>query len=214
MFLTSTHQPASARVTLGAGIVSSSALIECGDIAALSSAGLYRHITAAGAAPLGYTEWVESVDEHGALYTREPAGTEEERLAVLLATEKESAQERRAAQRLSAQTGGFTFAGATFASDREESIPLLTNAALSAQMALAQGPEAAAAFGAALGDGWRDTTGTGRITTAEGILALHAAFVSHGAACDRHSQSLKAAIDAAQSVEELDAIDLTAGWPA
>jgi hypothetical protein len=123
-------------------------------------------------------------------------------------------QEERVAQRLAAQTGGFAFAGATFASDRDESLPLLTHAVLSAQMALAQGPEAAAAFGAALGDGWRDTTGTGRITTAEGILALHAAFVAYGAACDRHSQSLKAQIDAAQSVEELDAIDLTAGWPA
>jgi hypothetical protein len=37
--------------------------------------------------------------------------------------------------------------------------------------------------------------------------------VAHGAACDRQSQTLKAAIEAAETMAELDAIDLGAGWP-
>jgi hypothetical protein len=189
-------------------------LLQANDTAKLAALGIFRHYTLPGHAPLGYTDWAESSDENGTYYWCEPAGTAAEIAAALTEQRRRERHGERTMRRLAAQTGGFAFAGATYASDLEESIPLLTNAAISAQMALAQGPEAAAAFGAALGDGWRDTTGTGRITTAEGILSLHAAFVSHGAACDRHSQSLKAAIDAAQSVEELDAIDLTAGWPA
>jgi hypothetical protein len=111
------------------------------------------------------------------------------------------------------QTAGFTFDGHRYAADREESIPLLLNCVISAQMAMAAGPEAMAGFEAALGDGWRSTDGLGRVTTAAGILALHAAFVAHGAACDRHSQALKAQIEAAEALAELEAIDLEAGWP-
>jgi len=142
-----------------------------------------------------------------------PCPTAAEIAALELPWAKAKAQERRARARLAAQTGGFRLDGATYASDQEESIPLLTNAALSAQLALAQGAEAVAAFEAALGAGWRDTAGVGRITTATGLLALHAAFVAHGAACDRHSQALKGQIEAASSVAELDAIDLATGWP-
>ena len=137
----------------------------------------------------------------------------EDVVAAALPLRRAALHEARTQARLAAQTGGFRLAGATYASDREESIPLLTNAALSAQLALAQGAEAVAAFEAALGSGWRSEDGAARIASAVGILALHAAFVAHGAACDRHSQALKGQIEAASSVAELDAIDLATGWP-
>jgi len=110
------------------------------------------------------------------------------------------------------QTAGFTFDGNTYASDRDESIPLLSNAAISAQIALSQGADAVASFETALGEGWRSIDGVGRITTAAGILALHAAFVAHGAACDRHSQDLKSQIAQAETLAELEAIDIDSGW--
>ena len=143
----------------------------------------------------------------------DPPPTIEDVESAALTLRRAALHEARAQARLAAQTGGFRLDGATYASDREESIPLLTNAALSAQLALAQGAEATAAFEAAMGAGWRDTAGVGRIASAVGILTLHGAFVGHGAACDRHSQALKGQIEAAQSVAELDAIDLTTGWP-
>ena len=93
---------------------------------------------------------------------------------------------------------------------------LLADAAtLAAQTALASGAEAIAAFEAALGDGWRSTDGVARITTAAGIVALHASFVAHGAACDRRSQALKSLIDAAETLSDLAAVEaeLTTSWP-
>ena len=122
---------------------------------------------------------------------------------------------RRVSLRLQHQTSGFVHDGRVYASDREESIPLLTAATLAAQTALASGAEAVAAFEAALGDGWRSTDGVARITTASGIVALHASFVSHGAACDRRSRVLKALIDSAETLSDLAAVEaeLATGWP-
>jgi hypothetical protein len=126
---------------------------------------------------------------------------------------RERLQSKRSALRVQHQTGGFMFEGHRYASDRDESIPLLLNCALSAQMVLATGPDAVASFEAALGGGWRSTDGVGRITTATGILALHTAFVAHGAACDHHSQQLKALIAAPDA--DLDALEaeVETGWP-
>ena len=136
---------------------------------------------------------------------REP--TIEERRARLHA--------QRVSLRLQHQTSGFIHDERVYASDREESIPLLTAATPAAQTALASGSEAIAAFEAALGDGWRSTDGVARITTAAGIVALHASFVAHGAACDRRSQAIKSLIDAAETTEDLAAVEaeLATGWP-
>lgn len=121
----------------------------------------------------------------------------------------------RVSLRLHHQTSGFIHQEHTYASDRDESIPLLTNATLTAQTALASGAEAIAAFESELGDGWRSTDGVARITTAAGIVALHASFVAHGAACDRRSQAIKSLIDAAETLEDLAAVEaeLATGWP-
>jgi hypothetical protein len=164
-------------------------------------------------APFGWADPVIEERDGSLVVAVYAAGTAEEREAASFNQAKVDAQARRSALRLSHQTGGFLYDGNRYASDREESIPLLLNCVIAAQMAMAAGPEAIAAFESALGDGWRSTDGVGRITTAAGILALHTAFVAHGATCDRHSQALKVLIDAAESQAELDAIDIESGWP-
>ena len=188
-------------------------LLQDNDTAKLAALGIYRHYTLPGQAPLGYTDWAEGSDENGRYYWCEPAGTAAEIAAALTEQRRRERHGERAMCRLNAQIGGFTCDGHRYASDREESIPLLTAATIAAQSALAQGPEASAAYDAAMGAGWRSDDGAARIASAVGILALHGAFVAHGAACDRHSQALKGQIEAATTVAELDAIGLTTGWP-
>jgi agmatine/peptidylarginine deiminase len=130
---------------------------------------------------------------------------------------KAQAQDMRSAERVRRQTGGFPYDGHTYRSDREESIPLMVSAAIHAQVAIAMGEEAVALYNAALGNGWRDETGVARLTTAQEILALHGAFVAWGAANDRVSQMIAADIDAAETVEALEAIiaaiPTDARWP-
>lgn len=58
-------------------------LIRREDIHRLSQLGVLRHITADGAAPLGYGPWQLAEDAHGVHYVREPAGTPEERQAAI-----------------------------------------------------------------------------------------------------------------------------------
>jgi len=64
-----------------------------------------------------------------------------------------------------------------------------------------------------LQSGWRDVEGTPGPTTIGGLQALLMAHYQHGVACELNSQQIKAAINAAATVDELDAIDLDAGWP-
>lgn len=135
------------------------------------------------------------------------------RLAVL----REDANTLRSTERVRRQTGGFPFGGHRYRSDREESIPLMVSAAIHAQVALAMGEEATALYNAALGNGWRDETGTARLTTAQEILGLHGAFVAWGSACDRASQQIAVDIDAAETIEDLEgiiaAIPTDSRWP-
>ena len=53
----------------------------------------------------------------------------------------------------------------------------------------------------------------GRLTTPEQMIGLWEAFIGHGAACDAAGQALKAQINAATTIAELDAIDISVGWP-
>jgi len=48
---------------------------------------------------------------------------------------------------------------------------------------------------------------------AAGMIGLKMQFVIHGGACHARSEEIKAAIDAAQTVAEIAAIDMEAGWP-
>ena len=169
-------------------------------------------------APLGYADPVPETRNGQQVAVAYALGTADERHSAALSALRLRCHAIRQAERLRRQTGGFHANGHTYASDREESIPLLTGAVISAQMALAKGPEVAEAFAAALGDGWRDTAGVPVVTTAMGILGLHEAFVAWGAACDRASQLIAADIDAAQDIAAMEAIIATISrdprWPA
>jgi hypothetical protein len=205
MYLTATHQSPPSHITADGKRWPVATLIARDDREKLASLGVYWHRPDTEPGPHGPWEFVDGE------YRREPIVPSE---AEQLATRKAQMQSTRSARRVQAQTSGFAFDGNTYASDRDESIPLLSNVAISAQIALSQGADAVASFETALGEGWRSIDGVGRITTAAGILALHAAFVAHGAACDRNSQVLKAQIEAAETLMDLDAIDTEAGWPA
>jgi hypothetical protein len=159
-------------------------------------------------APLGYADPVLETRDGKSVSVSYAIGTPEERRIVILDQAKDAAHVARTAERLKRQTSGFPYDGHMYASDREESIPLLTSAVILAQTVLAQGPEAIAAFEAALGAGWRDMNGDPVITTAIGILQLHGAFVAWGAFCDRASQLIKIDIDTSTTLEEVQAIDI------
>jgi len=209
MILTPTQKSPPRLIDTGTGTVSSAALIKQNNVRRMASLGLYRH-ESIGDGPYG--EWELSSDHQGPLYTR----TTRDLSAEEIEQRREQLQRLRSAERVRRQIGGFLYNGHTYASDREESIPLMTNAAISAQSAISQGPDAVAAYEASLGAGWRDTDGVARINTAAGILALHSAFVSHGAAVDVASQALKARIAAAAPTDfgaTEAAITDDASWP-
>jgi hypothetical protein len=168
-------------------------------------------------APLGHADPVAETRDGRQVAVAYACGTEQERTAATLAALKAQAQDLRSAERVRRQTSGFPFGEHRYRSDREESIPLMVSAAIHAQVALAMGADEVAAYNAALGNGWRDETGTARLTTAQEILALHGAFVAWGAANDRASQQIAADIEAAETVEVLEAIiaaiPTDARWP-
>lgn len=119
---------------------------------------------------------------------------------------KVQAQDLRSSERVLRQTSTFPFGEHRYRSDREESIPLMVSAAIHAQVALAMGAEAVNLYNSALGNGWRDSAGIARLTTAQEILGLHGAFVAWGASNDRASQQIFAEIEAAETVEDIKAI--------
>jgi hypothetical protein len=209
MILTDQHKAPPRLYNTGHGNVASAALIKQGDIQGMARLGLYRH-ESIGPGPYG--DWELTSDAEGPLFTRQTRDLTPEEVDA----RREQLQALRSEERVRRQTGGFPHAGHIYRSDREESIPLLTAAVINAQSALAAGPEAVAAYEAALGAGWRDVGGVARISTALGILELHTSFVAWGAACDQASQALKAQIEAAD-LADFDALEAAitddANWP-
>lgn len=211
LYLTSDHKTPIASITHNGKVIPTAPLIARNDTTRLAEIGAaYPHhrLEPGIPYPLG-KEWVEMDGE----WFEETRGTIEEQQAATLNARRVELQSLRSAKRVEMQTAGFSYDGNRYAADRDESIPLLLNCVISAQMALAAGPEAVAGFEAALKDGWRSIDGVGRVKTAQGVLALHAAFVAHGAECDRHSQDLKSQIAQAETLAELEAIDIDSGWP-
>ncbi|WP_296810739.1 hypothetical protein [Thiocapsa sp.] len=78
-YLTFQHTPAPSHITLNGKRWPVQILIARNDRDLLAQGGIYPHVTAEGAAPLGYTDWALIDDE----YRREPAGTPEERQAAI-----------------------------------------------------------------------------------------------------------------------------------
>jgi hypothetical protein len=209
MILTNQHQRAPRLINTGSGTVASAALIQQGDVPRMASLGLYRH-ESIGAAPYG--DWELTSDAEGPLYTRQTRDLTPEEIEA----RREQLQALRSEERGNRQTDTFPHNGHRYFADRKDSIPLMTAAAINAQSALAAGPEAVAAYEAALGAGWRDAEGVARINTAAGILALHSSFVAWGAQCDAASQALKAQIAAAEPAD-FDALESSitddSNWP-
>jgi hypothetical protein len=211
MILTDQHQRPQRLINTGTGTVSSAAIIKQGDYTRMASLGLYRH-ESRGPGPYG--NWMLSADDDGVVYVRQTRALTPEEIEA----RREQLQSLRSQERVRRQTETFPHTdGHRYLADREESIPLMTAAAINAQSALAAGPDAVAAYEAALGAGWRDADGVARITTATGVLALHSSFVAWGAQCDIASQSLKAQINTANPAgfDALEAaITADESWPA
>jgi hypothetical protein len=209
MILTDQHTRPERLINTGAGTVSLVALIKQGDVARMSTYRLYRH-ESIGAGP--YADWELSNDAEGPLYVRQTRDLTPEEIEA----RRERLQDLRSQERVRRQTSGFPHAGHVYRSDREESIPLLTNAVVNAQLAKDAGSDAIAGYEAALGNGWRDIDGVARLKTLPDILALHTSFVAWGAACDRASQALKAQIEAAE-LAGFDALEAAitddSNWP-
>jgi hypothetical protein len=130
-----------------------------------------------------------------------------------LADIKERKQQSRVQAVISARQGGFQFNGHLVASDTDSWL-LIQGAVTMAQLALAAGTQQALDdFALTLGAGWRAIDQTVLATDAAGIIAMGMALAGHMAVCDAVSQSHKAAIDAAETIEALDAIDPIAGYP-
>jgi hypothetical protein len=210
MILTDQHQAPPHLINTGTGTVASAALIKQGDYTRMASLGLYRH-ESIGPGP--YSEWMAEPDAQGPRYVRQTRALTPEEIEA----RRKQLQALRSQERVRRQTETFPHDGHRYLADREESIPLMTAAAINAQSALAAGPDAVAAYEAALGAGWRDADGVARITTATGVLALHSSFVAWGAQCDIASQSLKAQINTANPADfdALEAAIIADGsWPA
>ena len=110
-YLTADHTTPPRHVTQNGRLIPTRPLIAAQNTAKLAELGIYPHVTAPGAAPLGYTDWV-LVDGQ---YVREPAGTQEERDAAELVQQRELMQITRLQARLMlletpAPSGTFTSA--------------------------------------------------------------------------------------------------------
>ena len=135
------------------------------------------------------------------------------RYASLLADTRVRKREARLQAMESAREQGFGYNGYTVASDTRSQV-LILGVANRARAALADGGQAALdAFSAALNSGWRSVDGHIVATNASAVVAMESALGQHIAQCDAVGQSHKTAIDAAETLAELDAIDVAAGYP-
>lgn len=102
------------------------------------------------------------------------------------------------------EVAGFTYQGKVFQSD-ERSAQRIANAALTASTALATGQPFSVT--------WLSEDDTPFVLDALGMLALQAAFTQYAGALHAYGRSLKDQINAADTLEQIEAIDLGAGWP-
>jgi len=112
---------------------------------------------------------------------------------------KEEKAERLSAKRYAIETGGITINGVTVATDRE-SQGLIDGAARLA----AREPDETIKFKAV----------TGWVTLDAATMdAIAVAIGRHVRKCFAREAELSALIDAAETIEELEAIDINTGWP-
>lgn len=106
---------------------------------------------------------------------------------------------RAEARRWQVETGGIVVGGAAVRTDRES-------------QAMITGAAAAVAAGVSPID-WKAANGWVQLTGSQ-VTALAAAVAAHVQGCFSREREICEAIDAASTVAELLAIDLSAGWPA
>lgn len=109
------------------------------------------------------------------------------------------------AKRDELETQGFPHVGLRFDSD-ERSVARINSTALTASAALIAG--AAHEF-----PDWIAADNTPLPVDAQGVLSLQASLTRHGGELHAHARALKARVLAAQTADDLAAIDITAGWP-
>lgn len=99
----------------------------------------------------------------------------------------------------------FPFDGKLFDADAN-SRDRLINASAAAHTALITG--------SAFSTEWvTNDNSTYSVPDAQTMLAIQMAYVYHGQSIHNHTQQLKMVVRAATTQSELDAIDITAGWP-
>ena len=125
--------------------------------------------------------------------------------ATVLRLHQDHLHESRRALRTNAELGGFTHDGQRFDSDRD-SILRITNASQAAMQSLMVGLPFATVW--TCFDGYQYP-----VPDAGTMLQIHGALVAHGQACHTYSQALAVQIEAAETLEALQAIDITTGWP-
>jgi len=241
--LTSTQEIPPKFVQETSGLQSVNTLITLGDWITLAEHGIYRHetepgqkghigyspwiltsdaegplytrypvadVTALGEAPFGYTAWELRQDDQGRdYYFREPIGTQEEREAAHFSARKTDLMADLYRRRVQAEKSPFLHDGRRY-DGGDDSIERFGVISQQITWALMAGQPAEATV---LQSGWRDVEGEPGPTTIGGLQALLMSHYQHGVACELNSQQIKAAINAAATVDDLDAIDLDADWP-
>jgi hypothetical protein len=103
------------------------------------------------------------------------------------------------------ETQGFPHAGLWFQSD-ERSVARINSTALTASSALMVGQNPPF-------PDWIAADNTALPVDAQGVLALQASLTTHAGALHAHARGLKTMIEAAESIADLETIDINAGWP-
>lgn len=130
------------------------------------------------------------------------------RYYATLQNAKQAKQAARVQALEAAREAGFAFSGETVSSDAKSQV-LILGTVQNASMALADGSqEALDAFAASLGNGWRAQSGAIVAQEASEIVAMGRAFAAHIAQCDATSQVAKAAIEAAETLSALNAVQV------
>jgi len=164
-------------------------------------------VTEPGEAPLGYTEWELRQDAEGRdYYYREPAGTEAERLEALKERKRNELYQRR----VEAEKSSFQHTDGRWYDGGDDSIERFGVVAQQITWALMAG---ALTETVVIEGGWRDVQDVGGPATIAEVQALLQSHYAHGVLCEQTSQTHKAAINAATTIDELNSISLIEGWP-
>jgi hypothetical protein len=167
------------------------------DVATLAEQGWLPLIYDPENSSLGYADPVAETRDDHQVAVAYALGTEQERTAATIVILKTQAHNLRRERRTQAELAGFTHNGHPLDSDRD-SILRIANAAASALTAtiLSQSWETV----------WRCADEYNMPLDGPGMLSMQASLALHGQACHTASQNISIDIDAAETIEALEAI--------